>query len=55
MVDESEPSANGVIVNVLGKVLRFVGADANQSAEILEFGGEGHRGVLFDLGEILGV
>lgn len=55
VVDESEPSANGVIVNVLGEMLRFVGADANQRAEILEFGGEGHRRILFDLGEILGV
>lgn len=55
MVDELEPSANGVIVNVLGEMLRFVGAYANQSAEILVFGGEGHLRVLFDLGEILGV
>ena len=55
VVEESVPSSNGVIVNVLSKVLRVVGADANQSAEIIVFGGEGHRRVLFDLGEILGV
>jgi len=55
VVDEIVPAKNGVIVNVLSKVLRFVGADANQSAEILVFGGEGHRRILFELGEILGV